>query len=693
MNTRFYVTTPIYYVNDVPHIGHSYTSVLGDVLARWHRLLGHEVFFLTGTDEHGQKVQEAAQKAGRTPKEHVDATSERFREMGRLLGLSNDRFIRTTDPDHVSYVQDVLQKLWDKGEIYKSAYKGLYNVRDERFYSESDIREGRGPGPDEVVEEVEEVNYFFKMGSYQEKLLEQIQQNPDWIVPDFRRNEVSGFLRQPLGDLCISRPKSRLSWGIELPFDREFVTYVWFDALLNYVTGPIPTPPAEGERWWPASVHLIGKDILTTHSVYWPTMLMGAGIPLPRQILAHGWWMADGQKMSKSLGNVVDPFDVAAKYADFGGAEAFRFFLMREMVVGQDSSYSDAGMTKVINNDLANDVGNILSRIRKQVATGFDGVLPALPTELSGASSELRDKAVSVVAEVENQMRLFRVSHALEETMSLARAINSYLESTAPWKLAKDPARRDELAEVLAVSSEALRVLLVLLSPYMPRKIAEALRLMGGEEALPGKLAWGLLPSGRAFQDGAPLFPRLMPPKDPAQSANPGKQPKVHAAPPAAEPNHPFGKVDYRVAKVVSAEDHPGAEKLLVLQLDVGEAGQRQVCAGIRSQYSAESMVGRKLLLVANLKKAKLRGVESQGMILAADDPEGRIHLLSPEGEPGSFAVVEGLDRMPGQNLLIDTLDAFELSISGGRLVLDGKPVLAGGVGILCQAPDGAKAH
>ncbi len=691
MSNRFYVTTPIYYVNDVPHIGHAYTSVLGDVLSRWHRLIGDEVFFLTGTDEHGQKVQEAALKAGRSPKEHVDLTSERFREMGRLLGLTNDRFIRTTDADHVAFVRDVLQKLWDKGEIYKSSYKGLYNVRDERFYSESDIREGRGPGPDEVVEEVEEVNYFFRMSIYQQRLLDHIEQNPSWIVPDFRRNEVLGFLRQPLGDLCISRPKSRLSWGIELPFDADFVTYVWFDALLNYVTGPIPTPPASGDSWWPASVHLIGKDILTTHSVYWPTMLMGANIPLPRQILAHGWWMSGGQKMSKTLGNVVDPFEVARKYEAVGGAEAFRFFLMREMVVGQDSSYSDVGMVKVVNGDLANDVGNIVSRIRKQVATQFEGRIPSLPAELSEASREVKARAQEVVSRVGDEMRLYRVSHALEETMSLARTINGYLESTAPWKLAKDPARRDELSEVLAVSSEALRVLLVLLHPYMPVKIGEALRLLGGETAEPGKLVWGLLPAGASFEEGAPLFPRIQ--TEAPKAPQPAKPVASSPSAPVAEPNHPFGRVDYRVAKVVAAEDHPSAEKLLVLKLDVGELGERQVCAGIRSHYSAESMVGRKLLMVANLKKAKLRGVESLGMILAADDPDGAVHLLCPEGEPGDFAAVEGCDRAIGLNLTIEALDAFELSVQGGKVVLDGKPLQAGSGAVLCAARDGAKAH
>ena len=685
MTKPFYVTTPIYYVNDVPHIGHAYTSVLADVLARWHRLLGDEVFFLTGTDEHGQKVQEAAAKAGRTPQEHVDLTSQRFREMGKLLGLTNDRFIRTTDPDHTAYVQKVMQELWDKGEIYKSAYKGLYNVRDERFYSESDIREGRGPGPDEVVEEVEEVNYFFRMSSYQERLVAHIHANPAWIVPEYRKNEVLGFLRQPLGDLCISRPKTRLSWGIELPFDRDFVTYVWFDALLNYFTGVLPSKRADGTSWWPASVHLIGKDILTTHSVYWPSMLMGAGIELPKQILAHGWWMADGQKMSKSLGNVVDPFEVARKYESVGGVEAFRFFLMREMVVGQDSSFSDAGMIKVVNGDLANDIGNIVSRIRKQVATQCEGKIPALPGSLGELSKGLRDKAISVVAEVENLMRLFRVSFAMEESMSLARAINSYLESTAPWKLAKDPSRQDELAEVLAVSSEALRILLVLVSPVIPGKSAEALALMG-ETAVPGKLAWGLLPAGREFMDGPVLFPRLEVKKPEAKPA----------AAPVAKPEpvkDPFEAVDFRIAKIVSAEDHPSAEKLLVLQLDVGELGPRQVCAGIKAHFPAATLPGRKVLLVANLKKAKLRGVESMGMILAADNADGSVHLLEPQGEPGAFATAEGMDHKPGVNLGIEAVDPVKLVVRGGKLHYGQLPVSAGNLPVNCSAQDEASVH
>jgi methionyl-tRNA synthetase len=357
---------------------------------------------------------------------------------------------------------------------------------------------------------------------------------------------------------------------------------------------------------------------------------------------------------------------------------------MREMVVGQDSSFSDAGMVKVVNGDLANDVGNIVSRIRKQIQTQFEGRIPALPDPLSHVSLELKAKAEAVVAEVENEMRLFRVSFALESTLSLARAINSHLESTAPWKLAKDPEKRQELAEVLATSSEALRILLVLLSPYIPTKAAEALRLMGNGAAVPGKLAWGHLPAGKVFEDGPVLFPRL-------EVKKPSAPPPAPTS--ASTPKDPFELLDLRVAHVVSAEDHPSAEKLLVLRLDVGDLGGKQVCAGIKAHFSAADMVGRKLLLVANLKKAKLRGVESQGMILAADDPDGSVHLLSPEGAVGSPALVEGLSQHPGQNLGIEAMDAVKLEIRRGSLSYEGKQVTAGGAKIGCSAVDGAGVH
>jgi methionyl-tRNA synthetase len=681
MSKAFYATTPIYYVNDVPHIGHAYTSILGDVLCRFHRMWGEEVFFLTGTDEHGQKVQEAAQKAGLEPKEHCDKTSARFKALAELLGLSNDRFIRTTDSDHMSFVQSVLQGLWDKGEIYKDSYKGLYNVRDERFYSENDIREGRGPAEGEPVEEVEEVNYFFKMSAYQEKLLKHIEENPDWIVPDYRKNEVLGFLRQPLGDLCISRPKRRLTWGIELPFDKDYVTYVWFDALLNYVSGVNDKSRQNGEAWWPASVHLIGKDILTTHAVYWPSMLMGAGIPLPKQILAHGWWMADGQKMSKSLGNVVDPFQVVEKFQVVGGKDAFRFFLMREMVVGADGSYSDAALQARVDTDLANDVGNVLSRIRKQVQTAFAGKIPARPATLSPRAQYLREAADNALERVRTLVEGYRVSVALEETFAYAKAINRYLEDTQPWHLAKDPAKRDELAEVLSVSAEALRLLLTLLWPVIPTKAEEGLATMGLGTPVPSDLAWGVLGGDVEFKDGPSLFPRL--------------QTKVEkpAAAPVVEASHALGRVDLRVGQILSCEPHPTAEKLWVLKVSLGTAGERQVCAGLKEHFTAEQLVDRKVLLVANLKAAKLRGVESQGMVLAADNADGSVHLIAPEGNPGDQATREGIVFVPTKSIKLDDLDGCPLEIHGNQLCHEGVALTAGGLAVNCPAEEGAKVH
>ncbi len=680
MTKAFYATTPIYYVNDVPHIGHAYTSVLADVLCRYHRLWGEDVYLLTGTDEHGQKVQEAAQKLGLDPKTHCDRTSARFQELIKLLGVSCNRFIRTTDEDHMAYVQKVLQKLWDKGLIYKDAYKGLYNVRDERFYSESDIREGHGPAEGEPVEEVEEVNYFFRMSQYQQELIQYIGDHPKWIMPEYRRNEVLGFLRQKLGDLCISRPKRRLSWGIELPFDHDYVTYVWFDALLNYISGVKDVNRPDGTAWWPASVHLIGKDILTTHSVYWPTMLMAAGLPLPKQILAHGWWMADGQKMSKSLGNVVDPFKVVEHFQDVGGRDAFRFFLMREMVVGSDGSFSETAMRNRIDTDLANDVGNVLSRIRKQVRTNFEGRVPGMPAMPSAASQALEMEAKAAIAKVTKLISEFRVSVALEEIFVYARSINRYLEDTQPWKLAKDPERREELAEVLAVSAEALRLLLTLLWPVIPTKAEEGLATLGLGTPVSEDLSWGVLGPNTEFKDGPSLFPRAP------------KKEKPAAAAPAAEVA-PLAKVDFRIGEILSCTAHPSAEKLWVLQISLGSMGQRQVCAGLKAYFTAEELTGKKILLVSNLKPAKLRGVESQGMILAADDADDAVRLVMPEGEPGDQVTCEGIVPVPVRNLKIDDFAEIPLEIRGGQLCHEGKAFTGGGRPVSCAAADGSKVH
>ena len=385
---NFYVTTPIYYVNDAPHIGHSYTTVLADILTRFHKILGYQTFFLTGTDEHGQKVQRAADKRGVTPQEHVDEYYHRFEDLWKKMGIGNDFFIRTTMPEHKAFVQECLQKLWDKGEIYSKEYEGWYSVGEERFFSEDELDENKcDPISHRPVEWLKEKNYFFKMGSYQQKLIDFLESHKDWIVPDYRWNEIRGFLRQPLNDLCISRPKARLRWGIPLPFDTDYVTYVWFDALLNYVSASTAFHKtyADGTPIWPATYHLIGKDILTTHSVYWPTMLMALDIPLPQHILAHGWWLVNGgEKMSKSAGNVVKPMDYMEKY----GIDAFRYFLAREMVVGQDANFTHEAFVRRINSDLANDLGNVLNRVHRLVITNFEGKLPAA-TSIGDAENEV----------------------------------------------------------------------------------------------------------------------------------------------------------------------------------------------------------------------------------------------------------------------------------------------------------------
>ncbi|HEX7343136.1 MAG TPA: class I tRNA ligase family protein, partial [bacterium] len=368
MKKKFFITTPIYYVNDEPHIGHTYSTVIADVLARYHRLFGDQVFFLTGTDEHGQKVVEAAAQAGRSPREHCDLMVQRYQAVWEKLEISHDDFIRTTEERHIRPVQDILRKLWDIGEIYAAEYEGWYCVPEERFWTEKDLVEGNCPSCGREVRRLSEKNYFFRMGKYQPWLIEYIKGHPRFILPESRRNEILGFLAQPLGDLCISRPKERLSWGVPIPFDDQYVTYVWFDALLNYVTAPA----SRGGDWWPASIHLIGKDILTTHSVYWPTMLKATGLDLPETIFGHGWWLFEDAKMSKSLGNVVKPLSMADKY----GVDAFRFFLVREMSLGMDASFSEAALVNRYNSELANDLGNLYSRLLKLLKTYSDGRIP-----------------------------------------------------------------------------------------------------------------------------------------------------------------------------------------------------------------------------------------------------------------------------------------------------------------------------
>ncbi len=501
---HFYITTPIYYANDKPHIGHAYTTTLADVLTRYHRLLGYETFFLTGTDEHGQKVQQAAAARGVTPQAQGDEFHERFKLLWNRLNITYDRFIRTTDADHKAFVQQSLQELYDRGKIYEEVYAGWYSVGEERFLTDDELVDGKDPVSGKPVDWIEEKNYFFKMSQYQERLIEHINAHPEFIQPDFRKNEVLGFLRQPLQDLCISRPKSRLEWGIPLPFDEDFVTYVWFDALLNYQTGVLEHSYDDGAKAWPADMHLIGKDILTTHAVYWPTMLMGMDRPLPKQILAHGWWLTpkadadasdagEGEKMSKSKGNVVDPLAYAEEY----GVDVLRYFLMRDMVLGQDANFSHDLFISRVNTELANDLGNAINRVNKFVLANFDGRLPT-PVFVDDAPNrqperELRETAEATIARVEALLSEMKLSFALEESAALVRAVNRYLEQRAPWHLAKsaqaeaageaqpDPEQGpagELLATVLYTSAETLRIALSLLSPVMPEKTRQGLAML-----------------------------------------------------------------------------------------------------------------------------------------------------------------------------------------------------------------------
>jgi methionyl-tRNA synthetase len=508
----FYVTTPIYYVNDEPHLGHAYTTILADVLARFHRLKCEPVFFLTGVDEHGQKVYNAVRSQHNAdPQAYVDAMAVRFQGTWARLGIAPNDFIRTTEARHVRVVEHVLQQLWEAGEIYRGEYEGWYCVPDERFWTEKVLKTGPDgaqlcPDCGRPVERLVEANYFFRMSRYQEWLVGYIADHPNFIQPAARRNEVLGFLRQPLGDLCISRPVARFDWGIRMPFDREYVTYVWFDALLNYVTAAGYLVDEERfARQWPRALHLIGKDILTTHAVYWPTMLKAAGLPLPETIFAHGWWVIGGTKMGKSLGNAVRPLDLAEIY----GVEAFRYFLMRDMALGQDADFDPERLAARYATDLANNLGNLLQRVTSMAARYLGGEL-AEPTAQGEKERALQIQVSALPGAVFAQVENFAIHTALAQAMDALDAVNGYLEHTAPWLRAK-AGDRARVATILYTAAEALRLVSVLLAPVLPVKCAEIWRRLGWRppEALWEGLAWGGLEPGSRVEGGEPLFPKV----------------------------------------------------------------------------------------------------------------------------------------------------------------------------------------
>ncbi|WP_455243608.1 methionine--tRNA ligase [Petrachloros mirabilis] len=654
-HNTFYITTPIYYVNDVPHIGHAYTTVAADVLARYWRLRGRDVFFLTGLDEHGQKVQQAASKAGIDPQTHCDRLAPQFQTLWNRLNISHDAFIRTTDVRHKEIVQRYLQELYDKKLIYKDSYAGWYCTFDERFWTEKDVENGLCPDCKRPVEKLSEHNYFFKMGTYQEQLQRYILNHPDFIRPESRRNEVLGFLHtQKLGDLSISRPKSRLSWGIELPFDRDYVTYVWFDALVNYISALdylLPTPSRD--HYWPASVHLVGKDILTTHAVYWSTMLMALDLPLPETIFAHGWWTVDGEKMSKSRGNVIDP----NKMVDEFGADAFRYFLLREVPFGQDGDFSRNGMIARINSELADGLGNLLSRSLTMIERFAGGVVPAhnsaCDTDLETA---LRHSTGELLGTASDHIEQLRFGRALESVGELIQRCDQYIDKTAPWMLAKKPEQHSYLNNCLYHIAYTLGALIEPLYPFMPQTISNMTQQLGLKREDAGKPSGGaepyLLP-GMRIKKAASLFPRIeaakpqgaktvsdatTPPQTAATlSSTPSATTPVPQATSTAQITiDEFMKIQLKTATVIAAERVPKSEKLLKLQVSLG-GEQRQIVAGIGKKYEPESLIGKTIIVVANLKPAKLMGIESQGMVLAAGDSEVRgLATILEETEPGT---------------------------------------------------------
>ena len=650
MPDRFYITTPIYYVNARPHLGHAYTTIVCDAAARFHRLRGFDTRFLTGTDEHGDKIVQAAGDQGVTPSEYADRISNLFRDTWPALNISNDDFIRTTEKRHKKVVQYILDRIKDRGDIYFDKYGGHYCFGCERFYTEKELKDGLCP--DHLIQPtfIEEDNYFFRMSNYQDWLIDHIRKNPDFIRPERYKNEVLSFLKEPLDDLCISRPKTRLTWGIDLPFDDRFVTYVWFDALINYLSA-LGYPDGElMGRYWPVVRHTIAKDILKPHAIYWPTMLQSAGIDIYRQLNVHGFWkikaagLDESQKMSKTVGNVVE----ALQMKDVYGLDAFRYFLLRDMVFGLDSDFSEEALVGRINADLANDLGNLCQRSLTMVKKFGAGAAPGA-ADVRQNGGELRAAGVRVVEEYVSAFEEMAFHKGLMAAWELISRANKFIDSRAPWALAKDPSAHGELEGVLYELLETLGLIAGLISPVMPdtaREMARQVGLPEGFLSLDWREVERALPEGNPIQPGRALFPRVeiggqpagkkdkAAPKDAPEGKKEGRSKSGKPAPGLLSFEE-FKRLDLRVGLIKAAERVPKSDKLLRLTVDVG--GERTIVAGLGKQFEPGDLTGRRVVVVANLAPAKLMGVTSEGMVLAATDKDGLSLLtLERDVEPGS---------------------------------------------------------